>query len=89
MQTQNPFLDQLARLATEAAGAANTVREETETLMRRQFERLIADMDLVPREEFEMVREMAAAARLENEALKARLEDLEAKVSGRVERADP
>ena len=77
MQTQNPFLDELAKLMTEAAGAADGVRREAETVIRGNLQRLIADMDFVPREEFEAVRDMARAAREENEALKARIAALE------------
>lgn len=81
MQTQNPFLDQLARVMSEAAGAADGVRREAETVMRGQLQRLLADMEVVTREEFEAVRDMAAAARAENEALSARLSALEARLA--------
>lgn len=77
-QTQNRIFDELGRLFTNAAGAAQGVRQEIETVLRGQAERLIADMDLVTREEFEAVRAMAQLAREENEALKARIEALEA-----------
>lgn len=77
-QTQNRVLDEIAKLFTNAAGAAQGVRQEVETVIRSQAERLVADLDLVPREEFEVVRAMAALAREENEALKARIEALEA-----------
>lgn len=77
-QTQNRLFDELARLFTNAAGAAQGVRQEVETLMRSQAERLVADLDLVSREEFEAVRAMAQLAREENEALRARIEALEA-----------
>lgn len=77
-QTQNRIFDELGRLFTNAAGAAQGVRHEIETVLRGQAERLIADMDLVTREEFEAVRAMAQLAREENEALKARIEALEA-----------
>ena len=77
-QTQNRIFDELGRLFTNAAGAAQGVRQEVETVLRGQAERLIADMDLVTREEFEAVRTMAQLAREENEALKARLDALEA-----------
>ncbi len=82
MQTQNPILDQLAKAMTEAAGAADGVRKEAETMMKSQLQRLLADSDLVQREEFEAVQEMAAKARTENDQLKARIEALEAKLSG-------
>ncbi|MDO8421816.1 MAG: accessory factor UbiK family protein [Parvibaculum sp.] len=77
-QTQNRVLDEIARMFTNAAGAAQGVRQEVETVIRSQAERLVADLDLVPREEFEVVRAMAALAREENETLKARIEALEA-----------
>lgn len=80
MQTQSPFFDEIARLMTEAAGAADGVRREAETMFRGELQRLIADMDFVTREEFEAVRDMARAAREENESLKARLAALEGRL---------
>lgn len=80
-QTQNRVFDEIARLFTNAAGAAQGVRQEVETVIRSQAERLVADLDLVPREEFEVVRAMAALAREENEALKLRVEALEAQLA--------
>lgn len=77
MQTQSAFFDELAKLMTDAAGAANGVRREAETVFRSRLQRLLADMDFVSREEFEAVRDMARAAREENEVLKARIEALE------------
>lgn len=77
-QTQNRIFDELGRLFTNAAGAAQGVRQEIETVIKGQAERLLADMDLVTREEFEAVRAMAQLAREENEALKARIDALEA-----------
>jgi BMFP domain-containing protein YqiC len=81
MQTDNPLLDGLARLFTDAAGAAQSVREEIDAFMRQRLERLVADMDFVPREEFEAVKAMASKARTENEALEARIAALEAKLA--------
>jgi len=78
-QTTNRFFDEMARLMNDAAGVAQGVRREFDTLMRSQAERFLRDMDLVKREEFEAVKEMARLAREENEALKARIEALEAK----------
>ncbi len=78
-QTQNRLLDEIARMFTNAAGAAQGVRQEVETLLRSQAERLVADLNLVPREEFEVVRAMAQLAREENETLKARVAALEAR----------
>ncbi len=73
----NRILDDLAKLMTDAAGAAQGVRREVETAFRAQAERLLNTMDVVQREEFEAVREMAAKARAENDALSARLAVLE------------
>ena len=84
MQTDNPIFDQMARLMTEAAGAADGVRREAETVMRSQLQRLLVDMDLVTREEFETVRDMAVAAREDADALKARIAALEEKLAARV-----
>jgi len=78
----NRMLDEFARMMTDAAGAAQGVRREMETMFRAQGERFLNQLDLVQREEFEAVREMAMKARMENEALKKRLADLEAKVGG-------
>jgi BMFP domain-containing protein YqiC len=81
MQTDNSLLDGLARMFTDAAGAANSVRAELDTFMRQRLERLVADMDFVPREEFEAVKAMAAKARSENESLEARIVALEARIA--------
>lgn len=76
-QTNNRLLDELAKLMTDAAGAAQGVRQEVDTIMRNQADRILADMDVVRREEFEAVKAMAAKAREENEQLSARLAELE------------
>ncbi|HKD22671.1 MAG TPA: accessory factor UbiK family protein [Rhizomicrobium sp.] len=81
MQSDNPILDGLARLVTDAAGAAQSVRGEVDTFMRQRLEKLVADMDFVPREEFEAVKAMAAKARSENEKLEARIAALEARLA--------
>lgn len=78
MQTQSPIFDEIAKLMSEAAGAVDGVRREAETVARSQLQRLLSDMDLVTREEFEVVREMAIAARAENERLAAKVAALEA-----------
>jgi BMFP domain-containing protein YqiC len=83
-QTRNPILDDMARLMTDAAGLAQGVKREAETVMRTQLERLLSTMDVVTREEFEAVREMAIIAREENERLQSRIAALEAKLG-----ADP
>ena len=77
----NRILDDFAKLMTDAAGAAQGLRREAETAFQAQAERFLNNMDVVKREEFEAVREMAARARDENEALKARIEVLEAKLA--------
>jgi BMFP domain-containing protein YqiC len=74
----NRILDDIARMVTDAAGAAQGVRREVETVVKTQIERLLRDMDIVSREEFEAVREMAVLAREENDRLAARLAKLEA-----------
>lgn len=77
MQTRNPIFDQMAQMMTEVAGAADGVRREAETVMRGRLQKILGDMELVTREEFEAVKEMAALAREENEVLKQRLAELE------------
>jgi hypothetical protein len=80
MQTDNPFLDGLARLFTDAAGAAQSLRAEIDSFVKQRLEKLVADMDLVPREEFEAVKAMATKARSENERLEAQLKALEGRL---------
>jgi BMFP domain-containing protein YqiC len=80
-QTNNRFLDELAKLMTEAAGAAQGMRREFETMVKAQGERLLREMDVVQREEFEAVKEMAAKAREENERLSARVAALETELA--------
>ncbi len=82
-QTNNRFLDEFAKLMTDAAGAAQGMRREVETLVKSQGERVLRDMDLVSREEFEAVKAMAAKARDENDALAARIAALEATLAKR------
>jgi len=79
-QTSNRFLDEMARLMNDAAGVAEGVRREAQTLVQSQAERILRDMDVVTREEFEAVKEMAAKAREENERLAARLAEVEKKL---------
>jgi len=78
-QTSNRFFDEIGRLMNDAAGVAQGARREFDTLFRTQAERILRDLDVVSREEFEAVKDMARLAREENEALKARLDALEAK----------
>jgi BMFP domain-containing protein YqiC len=77
MQSQNRFFDDLARVANGAMGAFSGVRGEIEARVRDQLERILAGMDLVSREEFEVVKAMAAKARAEQEELQRRLTALE------------
>jgi BMFP domain-containing protein YqiC len=80
-QTSNRIFDEMARLMNDAAGVAQGVRREVDTLVRTQAEKMLRDLDVVSREEFEAVKEMARLAREENEALKARLDALEGKAA--------
>ena len=78
--TSSRFFDELAKLMTNAAGAAQGVRKEVDTLVQTQVERVLNNINVVKREEFDVVREMAEKARAENDRLEARLAELEAKL---------
>lgn len=80
MQTDNRILDGMARFFTNAAGAAQAFKAEMETMMKSRMEKMVANLDFVPREEFDAVRAMAAKARAENEKLSARIAALEIKL---------
>lgn len=89
-QTTGRFFDELGKLITDAAGAAQGVRKEVESVIRSQAETILRDLDVVQREEFEAVKAMAQKAREENEQLKARIALLEAIVDDmEAERASP
>ncbi len=77
----NRILDDFAKLVTDAAGAAQGVRREMETAFRAQAERILNSMDVVQREEFEAMRDMAVKARAENKKPSARLDEIEAKLA--------
>lgn len=79
-QTTNRFLDEIAKLMTDAAGAAEGVKREVEGVFKAQGERMLSGMDVVKREEFEAVKAMAVKAREENEKLAARIAELEARL---------
>jgi hypothetical protein len=79
MQTPNKFFDEMSKLMTNAVGVAQGAKTEAETAVKGWMDRWLADRDFVTREEFDAVKAMAAKAREENEALKARLDALEAK----------
>lgn len=77
MQTDNPILDDLAKLANGLVGTLDSVRKECDTMVRARIERLASEFDLVPRDEFEVLKEMMLKMKTENEDLKIRLGHLE------------
>ena len=79
-QTNNRFFDEIGRLMNDAAGAAQGAKREFDSVIRNQAEKILRDLDIVKREEFEAVKDMARLAREENETLKARIAVLEAKL---------
>ena len=81
MQTGKRVLDDLARMASGAAGAAGAVRDEMESMVRERLQSVLDSMDLVRREDFEAVQEMAQNARMEQERLEARVAALEARLA--------
>lgn len=83
-QTTNRLFDELAKLMTDAAGAAHGVRGEFERVMRSQAERILGELDVVQREEFEAVKLMAQKAREENERLETKIKGLEARLNALV-----
>ena len=88
-QTTTGSSTRSARLMNDAAGVAQGVRREFDTLFRTQAERILSDLDVVKREEFEAVKDMARLAREENEALKARIAALEAKARAKPRPSSP
>lgn len=82
-QTTSRLFDEFSKLMTDAAGVAQGVRREVDTMVKSQAERFLADMDLVRREDFEVVREMAVKAREENDRLAERVARLEALLAER------
>ncbi len=83
MQTRDKIFDDIGQLMTNAAGMAQGMKTEAETAMKSWMERWLADSDLVTREEFDAVREMAVKAREENESLAARIAELETRLAGK------
>lgn len=79
MQARGKIFDDISQLMTNAMGVAQGARDEAETAMKSMMDRWLADRDFVTREEFDAVRAMAQKAREENEALKARLDAMDAK----------
>ncbi len=89
MQTQSRLFDEIAKVMTSAAGAAQGAARELESLIRAQIERLLGELDLVRRDEFDAVKDLAQAARRESEALKKRVDVLEAALAGKTTGARP
>ena len=87
MQTRNPLLDDLARVAVGVLGVASGMRTEVEARLRDRFEAVLSNMDLVTREEFEAVKAVAVKAREEQEDLAERLAALQARLDAA--QADP
>lgn len=87
--TSSRFFDELAKLMTNAAGAAQGVRRELDTLVKSQVERVLNDIGAIRRDEFDVVRDMAQKAREENERLAARVAELEARLSPPLKSASP
>ncbi|MDP4021436.1 accessory factor UbiK family protein [Methylobacterium sp. NEAU 140] len=79
MPPSNRLFDDLARLMTDAAGAAQGVRREAETVVKGQVERLVRDLDIASREELDVLRDLVTGLRAQNEALAARVAALEAR----------
>jgi BMFP domain-containing protein YqiC len=79
--TSSRIFDELAKIMTSATGAAQGVRKEVDTLVQSQVERILNNMNVVKREEFDVVRDMAEKARVENERLEKRIADLESKLA--------
>lgn len=75
------FFDELAKMMTNAAGAAQGIRGELDTVFRNQAERVLNDLEVVQREEFDVVRDMAAKARQENDELRSKVAELEEKIT--------
>ena len=81
MQTDNRFLDDLAKVASGALGSVSGVKHEVEVRIQQQLERLLARMNLVPREEFDAMKAVAQAAREAQIRLEARVAALEARLA--------
>jgi BMFP domain-containing protein YqiC len=79
--TNSRFFDELAKMMTGAAGAAQSFRKEIDTLVQTQVERVLNNLNIVKREDFDVVKDMAEKARSENAKLEARIAELEKKLS--------
>jgi BMFP domain-containing protein YqiC len=80
MQTKNRIFDDMAKVASGAASTFSGIKDEIDGAIRQQIERVMSDMDVVSRDEFEAVKAMSAKARSEQDALIARIEALEAEL---------
>ena len=80
-QSGNRIFEGLGRLMTDAAGVADNLKREIDTVVRSQAERILGDLDLVKREEFEAARDLAANARAESERLAQRVQSLEDQIA--------
>lgn len=89
VQTTNRFFDEMARLMNDAAGVAGGVRKEVETIFQSQAEKVLRNLDVVTREEFEAAKEMAAKAREENDRLAARLAEIEQQLAATAKHQSP
>ena len=89
MQTRNRLLDDIAKVANSAAGTSSGVKEEIENLIRHRVESLMADMNMVNRDEFNAVKAMVAKSRSEQERLEEKVKQLEAKINKPVKRSQP
>ncbi|MCK4940123.1 MAG: accessory factor UbiK family protein [Rhodospirillaceae bacterium] len=83
MQTSNKFLDDIAKVANGAASAVTGVKGDIEGMARRRLEKLLHEQNLVTRDEFDAVKSMAANARMSQEKLEKRVQELEAQLSGK------
>lgn len=83
MQTSNRILNDMAKVASGAVSAVTGLKGDAEGILRRQVERLLTDMDLVTRDEFEAVKALAANARAEQEKLQTRVDALEAQLKAK------
>lgn len=87
IKTDTRFFDDLAKVATGAVGALSGIREQIHAEIRAQINRLIVEMDFVPRQDFEIVEDMAREARLANQALEKRIATLEAQLGVKTKKA--
>ena len=83
MQTRNRLLGDIARVANGAAGVATGMRDEIESIVQQRLERVLSRLNLVTREEFDVIKELAVKARQEQEALQKRLDEIDKELGKR------